>query len=174
MTTYPLSDYGLLITKYMAAHIIRAYDKKFGTIPSSIEAMDDERFEQACHDAMTGNKTPDVELLDLQDYFNVSDAYDVLSLDKLTVASDCVIYCSKFTGTAVMILEDGTDSGRTYDYNDEFVCYLQCEKETKPFNTAYPNKTAMVDEFWNKVKNFIPNRAQVEAAVVNINGTYIC
>ena len=73
-----------------------------------------------------------------------------------------------------MILEDGTDGDRTYDYNDEFVCYLQCEKETKPFNTAYPNKTAMVDEFWDKVKDFIPDRAQVEAAVVNINGTYIC
>lgn len=174
MNTYALSDYGLLINDYMAAHIIRAYDKKFNTVPDSIEVMGNERFEQACIDALAGNRTDDVELLDLQDYFSVSDAYDILSMDSLTAASDCVIYCSEFTGTAVVILEDGTDSDKTYDYNDDFVCYLQCEEETKPFSTAYPNKMAMVDEFWEKVKEFIPDRAQVEAAVVNINGAYIC
>lgn len=166
MQEYSISDIGLVITPEIAAYINLAADVQGECVPDEILALLDsgDFAEMAKHDAFG---LP-------MDYGDVASAQDSLEMMNLEG-----VHCSEFTGNVSTINWDGTEIKNVAEgqfqesYEADFLCYIQAQKETSLFKSAYPDAKSLLDEFREHFKGVLPDDFDYAPYVCSISGTYL-
>lgn len=83
-------------------------------------------------------------------------------------------YIGDFTGEACILLDDGLNdwmrSGEAYD--GDRIYYVQVSSYPTIFKAAYENMDALIEEFKEKVGEYLPEDFNYRANIRHIVGTY--
>jgi len=97
-----------------------------------------------------------------------------LAMEYLEGTADCV-FASEFTGTAETLDKDKDEEPvRTWDYDDDFVAIIECDREVSPFQAAYDDMSQLVTEFRDKLASVLGPDYPYRGHVVTLTGTYYC
>lgn len=157
---YNLSDYGFVITKEAAAYIVLALDRKEGSVPNDVQKLlDENKFREVAK-----NRTQILPEY-YADYDTILDALrDLLENDER------IVYAPEFTGTAECILHE--HENQTFEYDDEYLIYIQTEKEPSLFSTAYPTQDSLIEEYKTQFKNILPEDFDYAECITKLEGIY--
>ena len=82
-------------------------------------------------------------------------------------------YISEFTGEAQEIGEQGLYfGGDSKEYNGDIIAYVQATNYPTLFRKAYNNMDEIVEEFKNKVGEYLPEDFDYRSRIRHICGTY--
>ena len=99
------------------------------------------------------------------DYDTILDALrDLLENDER------IVYAPEFTGTAKCILHE--HENQTFEYDDEYLIYIQTEKEPSLFSTAYPTQDSLIEEYKTQLKNILPEDFDYAGCIARLEGVY--
>lgn len=86
---------------------------------------------------------------------------------------EIVEYIGSFTGESIEINDDGTNNwGVCEYYNDDVIYYAPTKNISTLFKAAYKNIDEIVDEFRNKLGEYLPADFNYRKYIRNISGTY--
>lgn len=158
MYEYPVAEEGcFLIDRTVAPWIWRNLDQQDGTVPEELQGVDDETFK-----AMIKND----ELPEENDC--PGDLFDVLNKKKNIPG---LIWCSDFSGEVSSLRGNALE----FKVDGEEILYIQPERESTLFHTAYSSFEELVEEFKHKLAGLgIPDAFDWEGHIVKINGTNFC
>lgn len=159
---YNLSDYGFVITKEAAAYIVLALDRKEGSVPNDVQRLlDENKFREVAKNHMRN----------LPEYYA---DYDVIidALRDLLENDERIVHAPNFTGTAECILHEYKDRNQTFEYDDEYLIYVQTEKEPSLFSTAYPTQDSLIEEYKTQFKNILPEDFNYAECITKLKGIY--
>lgn len=81
-------------------------------------------------------------------------------------------YISEFTGEAQQVNEDGTYWwGNSESYSCDTIVYVQARYPTL-FRKAYDNMDELVEDFKNKLGQYLPEDFDYRSRICHISGTY--
>lgn len=83
-----------------------------------------------------------------------------------------VEYISDFTGEAFTIGVNGEDVNFGQSYDNDLIYYVPASKISTLFKAAYKNIDEMVDEFKEKVSQYLPDDFNYHMRICHIVGTY--
>ena len=84
-----------------------------------------------------------------------------------------VEYIGSFTGESIEINDDGINNwGVCEYYNDDVIYYAPTKNISTLFKAAYKNIDEIVDEFRNKLGEYLPADFDYRKYIRNISGTY--
>ena len=85
-----------------------------------------------------------------------------------------VEFISEFTGEAIHINDDGIDDWRHNgdNYNDDMIYYIPAKRESTLFMAAYSNIEELVNEFKEKIGEYLEEDFDYRNYVRHIVGTY--
>lgn len=82
-------------------------------------------------------------------------------------------YVGEFTGEAVCINDDGTnDWGNSDTYKADMLYYVPVQKANTLFKAAYNNTTDLVNEFRERLGEYLPEDFDYRSKIRHICGTY--
>lgn len=82
-------------------------------------------------------------------------------------------YISEFTGEAQEVDGNGFYwGGESKEYNNDVIAYIQASKYPTLFRKAYNNMDELVEEFKNKVGEYLPDDFDYRSRIRHICGTY--
>ena len=100
--------------------------------------------------------------------------YDVIidALRDLLENDERIVHAPNFTGTAECILHEYKDRNQTFEYDDEYLIYIQTEKEPSLFSTAYPTQDSLIEEYKTQFKNILPEDFNYAECITKLEGIY--
>lgn len=108
--------------------------------------------------------------LNEQGFYNISDAYDVLS----NAHVNNLVHCSEFFGSGSTA--EGFEGSPVADqsWEDDFVCFLTPARAPSLFKQAYDGPDALVGEYRESIGQFLGDGFDYKANILDVTGTYYC
>lgn len=157
MNTYPIiSKPVFFFDREVEAYVCRMFGKQYGDLPKEIEDMSEEEFAEKAR-----NDTLPKEFMETYEPCSVNEAIDD------------VIYASGFEGSVEPAFPDKSDLNLTQSFDDDFIVYLEPQKEASLFSQAYESPEALVEEFKERLALLnLPDDFDWFGHLLSIYGTY--
>lgn len=100
-----------------------------------------------------------------------ADLYDIELASQLFDDLEGCISLYSFEGFAETILPESVQNPIKMEFNDDFILYLQADKEPSPFKAAYESPEELEREFRNKLRGIIPDDFPIRRYIVQLHGS---
>ena len=82
-------------------------------------------------------------------------------------------HISNFTGETSRLLDNGSVNwADTEEYDEDTIYYVPCSVYPSMFTAAYENMDALVQEFKDKIREFVPDDFDYRSRIHAIQGSY--
>lgn len=170
MQTYPFEEKCAFVFDHVAAATILIADY-FKNSPEALCEALRERLENKAMTPYQAARSQEFNgWLTDNDFFNVSDAYDILE----GAGVDGLVHCSEFQGDACTAPEFSEYGLMTMSYDDDYVAFLTPANESSLFRPAYETHAALLDEYKAKLIPFLGEDFSYGARIMDVHGTYFC
>jgi hypothetical protein len=111
---------------------------------------------------------------------NVCDDYtdddyedDEFAFNEVLYDEGFVEYIGSFTGEAIAINENGENIwGDSESYDDDYIYYVPTTTVSTLFKVAYNNVDELIEEFKEKIGEYLPDDFDYRKYIRHISGTY--
>ena len=110
------------------------------------------------------------DALDNNGWRSVSDAYDMLE----TYDVDGMVHCSEFDGSAEISEGFGDEKSQSISFEDDFVLFLTPMRGPSLFSQAYASRDELVQEYKDRLAQFLDDDFPYARYIMDVSGTYFC
>lgn len=152
MRDYPPAGRYFILDDIAAAFIHREVDRRDGNLSDELAAMSDEEF----LDAAMQKTLPD-------DYYDTFDIPDII---------EGVCSCSSFDGHIETKYPENSRDILSVDMDDDYIVYVELQYAPSLINSPYDSQEAILDEFKDVLKDYLPESFDWWRNICDISGTY--
>lgn len=108
-----------------------------------------------------------------EDYTDDDYEDDEFAFNETLYDEGLVEYIGSFTGEAIAINENGENIwGDSESYDDDYIYYIPTNTVSTLFKAAYSNVDEMIEEFKEKIGEYLPDDFDYRKYIRHISGTY--
>lgn len=170
MQTYPFEEKAALVIDHLMAAAVILSDS-FRCDPDMLEPGIRAALESGVPAWQAASDPANKPWLEDNDYFNISDAHDILE----NAGVDPLVHCSEFDGDAGPA--DGFENvpgamAASGHWEDDFACFVTPERGSGLFKAAYSSPQELLGEYEEKMAPFLGAGFDYARHVADVTGTY--